>query len=115
MLLRFYAPNDGLILINGISIKDFDIHYLRGSFGVVSQGTVLFVGPFKDSIKYKMGIATGEQIIQAAGKANAIPSSSEDPGGRRIDRERVRSDVGVKHIRRPKAERGHCESHPQKP
>ena len=91
MLLRFYAPNDGLILINGISIKDLDIHYLRDSSGIVSQELVLFAGLFKNSIKYNMGIATGEQIIQAAGKANPIPSSSEDPGGRRIDREMVRS------------------------
>ena len=37
MLLRFYEPSSGSIEINGTNIKDFDIHYLRDSFGGVSQ------------------------------------------------------------------------------
>jgi ABC-type multidrug transport system fused ATPase/permease subunit len=37
LLQRFYYPSNGLITINGIDIKDFDIHYLRSCFGVVSQ------------------------------------------------------------------------------
>jgi ATP-binding cassette subfamily B (MDR/TAP) protein 1 len=47
MLLRYYSPDEGEILINGINIKDFDIHYLRQSFGVVSQEPVLFNGSFR--------------------------------------------------------------------
>jgi ATP-binding cassette subfamily B (MDR/TAP) protein 1 len=39
--------NNGRILINGIDIKDYDIHYLRHNFGVVSQEPVLFNGSFK--------------------------------------------------------------------
>jgi ATP-binding cassette subfamily B (MDR/TAP) protein 1 len=37
LLQRFYYPSNGLLTINGIDIKDFDIHYLRSCFGVVSQ------------------------------------------------------------------------------
>ena len=37
LLQRFYYPSNGLITISGIDIKDFDIHYLRSCFGVVSQ------------------------------------------------------------------------------
>ena len=54
MLLRFYAPIEGTISINGIDIRDFDIHYLRKSFGVVSQEPALFAGSFKDNIKYNL-------------------------------------------------------------
>lgn len=54
MLLRFYEPSEGTIEINGTNIKDFDIHYLRDSFGVVSQEPTLFVGSFKENIKYNM-------------------------------------------------------------
>jgi len=36
-LLRFYEPESGTILLDGVDIKDFDIHYLRSQFGVVSQ------------------------------------------------------------------------------
>lgn len=42
MLLRFYDPSSGQILIDGIDIKDYDIHYLRKQLGVVSQEPVLF-------------------------------------------------------------------------
>lgn len=72
MLLRFYAPTEGEITINGINIKDFDIHYLRKSFGVVSQEPVLFAGSFKDNIKYNLDEATDEQIVEAARQANAL-------------------------------------------
>jgi ABC-type bacteriocin/lantibiotic exporter with double-glycine peptidase domain len=37
LLQRFYFPSKGKISINNIDIKDFDIHYLRSQFGVVSQ------------------------------------------------------------------------------
>ena len=37
LLQRFYFPTTGSITIDGIDIKDFDIHYLRSNFGVVSQ------------------------------------------------------------------------------
>lgn len=36
-LLRFHEPESGEILIDGINIKDYDIHFLRSQFGVVSQ------------------------------------------------------------------------------
>src|SRR5438874_2086097 len=42
LLQRFYIPEEGSITIDGIDIKDFDIHYLRSRFGVVSQEPVLF-------------------------------------------------------------------------
>ena len=42
LLQRFYFPEKGTITINGIDIKDFDIHYLRQKFGVVSQEPTLF-------------------------------------------------------------------------
>jgi ABC-type multidrug transport system fused ATPase/permease subunit len=37
LLQRFYDPNQGEIYIDGINIKDYDIHYLRSHIGVVSQ------------------------------------------------------------------------------
>lgn len=36
-LLRFYEPEHGTILLDGVNIKDYDIHFLRSQFGVVSQ------------------------------------------------------------------------------
>ena len=72
LLQRFYSPQEGNILINGTNIKDFDIHYLRRIFGVVSQEPILFNGSFKDNIKYNSDSASDEDIKEAAVKANAI-------------------------------------------
>lgn len=71
LLQRFYEPEEGTITINGINIKDFDLKYLRKTFGVVSQEPVLFNGSFRDNIKYNKEDATEEEIIEAATKANA--------------------------------------------
>ncbi len=54
LLLRFYDPSEGEIYIGGKNIKDFDIHYLRKSFGVVSQEPVLFNGSFRYNIVYNL-------------------------------------------------------------
>jgi ABC-type multidrug transport system fused ATPase/permease subunit len=37
LLQRFYDAERGEILIDGVNIKEYDIHHLRRSFGVVSQ------------------------------------------------------------------------------
>lgn len=47
-------------MINGIDIKDFDIHYLRSRFGIVSQEPVLFNGTFAENIQYNMKNVTQE-------------------------------------------------------
>lgn len=70
-LLRFYEPESGTILLNGINIKDYDIHFLRSQFGVVIQEPVLFNTSFKNNIKYNLDKATDEEIIQATKQAYA--------------------------------------------
>lgn len=60
LLQRFYIPEQGSITIDGIDIKDFDIHYLRSRFGVVSQEPVLFNASFRENIKYNKADATEE-------------------------------------------------------
>lgn len=52
MLLRFYDPDEGEILLDGINIKNFDIHYLRSLYGLVSQEPVLFNTSFLENIRY---------------------------------------------------------------
>ena len=52
LLQRFYIPSSGEITIDGVDIKDYDIHYLRSRYGVVSQEPVLFNASFRKNIKY---------------------------------------------------------------
>lgn len=60
LILRFYDIDSGLILIDGKSIKDFDIYHLRKAFGIVTQEPVLFAGSIQDNIKYNNTGATLE-------------------------------------------------------
>jgi ATP-binding cassette subfamily B (MDR/TAP) protein 1 len=72
LLQRFYLPLSGKITIDGVDIKDYDIHYLRSQIGVVSQEPVLFNGTFRENIKYNKYDATEEEIRAAAAEANAL-------------------------------------------
>lgn len=72
LLQRFYFPESGTITIDGQDIKDYDIHYLRSKFGVVSQEPVLFNGTFRENIKYNKYDANEEEIRLASAEANAL-------------------------------------------
>jgi len=72
LLQRFYDPDQGEILIDGINIKQYDLKYLRSCFGVVSQEPVLFNGTIEYNIKYTKKDATDQEMRTAAERANAI-------------------------------------------
>ncbi len=72
LLQRFYDPDQGEILIDGINIKQYDLKYLRSCFGVVSQEPVLFNGTIEYNIKYTKKEATDQEMRTAAERANAI-------------------------------------------
>ena len=42
LILRFYDPLHGQVLVDGVDVKDYDIQSLRKAFGLVSQEPVLF-------------------------------------------------------------------------
>ncbi|KAJ5515240.1 hypothetical protein N7527_006800 [Penicillium freii] len=70
ILLRFYSPTEGRVLINGKDINEMNAKSLRRKIGVVSQEPVLFSGTIADNISYGMPRATRSEIIAAARKAN---------------------------------------------
>lgn len=83
MLLRFYDPDQGEILLDGVNLKNYDIHYLRSLFGLVSQEPALFNASYAENIKYNKADATIDDIRMAATKANAlsfIESSDNNEG-----------------------------------
>lgn len=51
LLLRFYDPDDGEILLDGVNIKTLNIRWLRGQFGYVGQEPVLFSGSVAENIE----------------------------------------------------------------
>jgi subfamily B ATP-binding cassette protein MsbA len=80
LLLRFYDVERGAILIDGINIKEFDLHDLRQLFGVVGQEVVLFNDSVANNIKYgTQRPVSYDDIVAAAKIANAHGFISELP------------------------------------
>ena len=71
LIERFYDPQCGEILIDGINLKEFQLRWIRGKIGLVSQEPVLFASSIKDNIAYGKDGATIEDIKAAAELANA--------------------------------------------
>ncbi|MBA7546676.1 putative multidrug export ATP-binding/permease protein [subsurface metagenome] len=70
LLLRFYDPTEGAILIDGEDIKKFKLRSLREKIGLVTQEPILFNDTIRNNIAYGKPEATGEEIKEAAKVAN---------------------------------------------
>ncbi|KAF7030271.1 hypothetical protein CFC21_041852 [Triticum aestivum] len=68
---RFYDPQAGDVLIDGINIKSMKLQWIRGMISLVSQEPLLFMTSIKDNITYGKEDATLEEIKRAAELANA--------------------------------------------
>jgi subfamily B ATP-binding cassette protein MsbA len=71
MILRFYDPNSGRILLDGHDIRDLNISSLRQSMSVVNQEVMLFDDTVLENIRYGKENSTKEEIINAAKLAEA--------------------------------------------
>jgi ABC-type multidrug transport system fused ATPase/permease subunit len=72
LVLRFYDPVNGNILLNGKNTKDISLTALRDQMAIVPQDVILFAGTIKQNIAYGNPDATLEEISEAAHKANAL-------------------------------------------
>lgn len=81
LLLRFYRPQSGRILIDGTDISRLCLHSLREQIGLVSQDIYLFDGTVRDNIAYGKPGASEEEIQQAAKLAEAEEFIQALPAG----------------------------------
>lgn len=81
LLPRFYDPEMGRILIDGIDIADYKIAALRAQIGFVLQDTVLFPGTIRENIAYGRPDASEAEILAAAQIANADEFIARMPHG----------------------------------
>lgn len=72
LLMRYYQPISGRILVDEQDIQSFDISAYRHNIAVVPQEVILFGGSIRENIAYGNPSATEPQIIAAARKANAL-------------------------------------------
>jgi subfamily B ATP-binding cassette protein MsbA len=81
LLTRFYDVNEGTIKIDGVDIKDLDIHSLRSLLGLVTQDSILFNDTIKNNITLGKENVTDDDIIEALKIANAYEFVKELPNG----------------------------------
>jgi ATP-binding cassette subfamily B protein len=66
LLMRFYDPSEGLVLLDGMDIRKYRIRDLRRQFGVVLQEPVLFAASIAENIAYGKPEASDAEIEVAA-------------------------------------------------
>jgi ABC-type multidrug transport system fused ATPase/permease subunit len=81
LLVRFYDPAAGQVLLDGHDLRDIRREGLRRHFALVQQETFLFNDSILDNIRYGHGEATMEQVITAARAANAHGFITKLPNG----------------------------------
>jgi len=81
LLVRFYEPTGGRILLDGIDLKSFNLRWLRSHIGMVPQEPVLFSTSIRNNIIYGRHNATEVEIKEASRIANAHHFISSLPHG----------------------------------
>ncbi|MCK7589965.1 ABC transporter ATP-binding protein/permease [Subsaxibacter sp. CAU 1640] len=81
LLTRFYDVNEGSIKIDGVDIKDMDVHSLRAMIGLVTQDSILFNDTVKNNLLIGRETATDDDIIDALKVANAWEFVKDLPDG----------------------------------
>ena len=111
LIPRYYDVQEGEVLIDGINVKDLDIHDLRQLIGNVNQEAILFNDTFFNNISFGVDNATQQQVEEAARIANAdefIKSSENgydtnigDRGGRLSGGQRQRVSIARAILKNP--------------
>ena len=81
LLTRFYDINEGSIEVDGVEVRDWDMHALRGLIGLVTQDSILFNESIKNNLLIGKPNATDEEIIDALKIANAYEFVAALPNG----------------------------------
>jgi ATP-binding cassette subfamily B protein len=112
LICRFYAAQEGALLVDGVDIRKISLHDLRRQIGIVLQEPFLFSGSVSENISYGKPDATTEEIMDAAKAANAhefivrFPDGYDtnvgERGGRLSGGERQRISIARAILHNPK-------------
>ncbi len=81
LLPRFYDPSEGVIRLDGVDLREFDLTSLRNLFGIVSQEVIVFNMSVAENIALGKPDATREEIVEAAKLAYAHEFIEKLPHG----------------------------------
>ncbi len=100
LLCRFYDPQEGEILIDGINIKKIKLESLRKQIAVMFQDTFLFSGTILENIKYGRLDATYDEVVETAKKvyAHDFISNMEKGYDTNINERGMRLSLGQRQI-----------------
>lgn len=111
MLPRYYDPDSGSILVDGVNIRDVRARDVRAQIGVVTQETLLFDETIYENIRYGRPGATSAEVLEAASRAHvtqfvdALPEGFEtlvgEKGGRLSGGQRQRVALARAILRNP--------------
>jgi len=85
LMMRFYDIQRGSILVDGVDVRQQDLHLLRRRFGVVLQDSFLFTGTIADNIRLGSSWITDAQVEHAADEVNVgdfirtLPAQFKEP------------------------------------
>ncbi|WP_374194990.1 ABC transporter ATP-binding protein [Amycolatopsis sp. 195334CR] len=89
LVARFYDVTDGVVRIDGVDVREYDLTSLRGRMGVVPQEAHLFSGTVADNVRYGRPSATDAEVeaaVRAVGALDgvaALPQGFRQPVGER--------------------------------
>lgn len=111
MLMRFYDPQEGAVLVDGIDIRDVTLQSLRAQIGIVFQESFLFRASIRDNIRLGKPDASDEEVEAAARAAEihdfilSLPDGYEtdvgERGGRLSGGQRQRVAIARAIVRDP--------------
>lgn len=81
LLLRFYDPQDGAVLFDGVDLRELRLQTLRQQIALVPQQPALFTGTVRYNIAYGMPAASAEEVTAAARAAHAHEFIQRLPNG----------------------------------
>jgi len=81
LIPRFYDVTSGRVTIDGVDVRDLDKAVLRKQVGIALQESILFSGTIRDNIRYGYPGASNEEVVAAAGAAQAHGFITQFPQG----------------------------------
>jgi len=81
LLPRFYDPQQGAVLLDGVDLREYALADLRNQVSIVSQDVVLFNDTIRNNIIFGMPNVTEEAVLEAARAAYVLEFTQDLPDG----------------------------------
>ncbi len=81
LLPRFYDPQQGSVMLDGMDVREYDLADLRNQVSIVSQDVVLFNDTIRNNITFGMANVSEEAILEAARAAYVLEFVEDLPDG----------------------------------